>query len=188
MSPQKWQLISTKDVSPSKWFPIEERTYKLPDGRIIDDFTLTTLADVAMILPITKDKKVVLVEQYKPGVDAVMMQFPAGRKEPEHKDLIETACHELEEETGIRAPKSALTYFAKLTGFPTKASEVVYMYLAKEVEFNATQKLDATEDIAVITIDFQTMDKYVLEGIIWDSQTIAAWELAKKYFPEVFYH
>lgn len=186
MSPQKWQLMSAKDVSPSKWFPIEERTYKLPDGRIIDDFTVTTLADVAMIVPITKDKKVVLVEQFKPGADAVMMQFPAGRKEPEHKDLVETACHELEEETGIRVSQSALTYFAKLTGFPTKASEIVHMYLATEVEFNTTQRLDVTEDIAVVTIDFQAMDKFILEGIIWDSQTIAAWELAKKHFPGVF--
>jgi len=185
MSPHKWQLISAKDVSPSKWFPIEERTYKLPDGRVINDFTVTTLADVAMILPITKDKKVVLVEQFKPGVDVVMIQFPAGRKEPEHKDLIETACHELEEETGIQAQQSALTYFAKLTGFPTKASEVVYMYLVKDIEFNTTQKLDATEDIVVITIDFSTMEKYIVDGVIWDSQTIAAWELAKKKFPEI---
>jgi hypothetical protein len=56
----------------------------------------------------------------------------------------------------------------------------------KDVEHNARQKLDLTEDIEVVTIDFQTMDTYIFDGTIWDSQTIAAWELAKKHFPEVF--
>jgi 8-oxo-dGTP pyrophosphatase MutT (NUDIX family) len=186
MSPKKWQLISAKDVSPSKWFPIEERTYRLPTGKIVDDFTVTTLADVAMIVPITKDRKVVLVEQFKPGVGEVILQFPAGRKEATHKDFVETACHELEEETGIRVPQSDFIYFAKLNGFNTKASEVVYVYFVKDVEHNARQKLDLTEDIEVVTIDFQTMDTYIFDGTIWDSQTIAAWELAKKHFPEVF--
>ncbi len=186
MSPQKWQLISTKDVSPSKWFPIEERTYKLPDGRIIDDFTVTTLADVAMIVPITKDRKVILVNQFKPGANDVVLQFPAGRKEPYHKDFVETACHELEEEVGIQVSQSELTYFGRCNGFNTKATEVVYMYLAKDLEFNSQQKLDSTEDIEVVILDFNTMDSYVFENRIWCSQTIAAWELAKKHFPEVF--
>lgn len=29
MSIKKWKLISKKDVSPSKWFPIEQRIYEL---------------------------------------------------------------------------------------------------------------------------------------------------------------
>jgi len=48
MKPIKWKLLSAKDVSPSKWFTIEERTYELPDGRIVDDFTVTTLANVSL--------------------------------------------------------------------------------------------------------------------------------------------
>ena len=71
MSIQKWKLLSAKDVSPSTWFPIEARTYQLPNGKIIEDFTVTTLADVAMIIPMTTEGKLVLVNQYKPGVDAV---------------------------------------------------------------------------------------------------------------------
>jgi len=185
MSPQKWQLLSAKDVSPSKWFPVEERTYKLPDGSIIDDFTVTTLADVAMIVPITKDKKVILVNQFKPGANDVVLQFPAGRKEAKHKDFVETAVHELEEEVGIRVARLDLIYIGRCNGFNTKATEVVYMYLAKDLEFNAHQILDSTEDIEVVKLDFSTMDRFVFENRIWCSQTIAAWELAKKHFPDI---
>lgn len=186
MQPKKWKLVSKKDVSPSKWFPIEERTYQLPNGKIIDDFNVTTLADVSMIIPITKDKKVVLVNQYKPGVDEVIMQFPAGRIEEDHKNLDETAQHELEEETGIQVALNQLTQFAKLSGFSTKATEVVFVYLAQNCEFNSKQNFDSTEDIQVLTVSFEEIDMLIEMGEIWCAQTIAAWELAKKKFPELF--
>jgi len=187
IKPKKWKLISQKDISPSLWFPIEERTYELPNGKIVDDFTVTTLANVAMIVPITKDKKVVLVNQFKPGVDAVMMQFPAGRQEDRHKDMDEVVQHELEEETGIKVEANQLTQFAKLAGFSTKASEIVYAYLATDCEFNSQQNLDQTEEIQIVTISFAEMNKLVETNEIWCSQTIATWELAKKKFPEIFH-
>jgi len=186
MKPKKWKLISITDVSPSKWFPIENRVYQMPNGKIIDDFTVTTLADVAMIVPITKDKKVVLANQYKPGVDEVMMQFPAGRIEEEHADMDETAQHELEEETGIKVQPSQLTKFAELSGFSTKATEMVYVYLATDCEFNSQQHFDSTEEIEVVEFTFDEFDELVLNGTIFCAQTIAAWELAKKKYPNIF--
>lgn len=186
MQIKKWQLVSKKDVSPSKWFPIEERVYKMPSGKIVDDFTVTTLADVAMIVPITKDKKVVLANQYKPGTDAVMMQFPAGRIEKNHKSMDETAQHELEEEVGIKVGLNQLTQFAKLSGFSTKATEIVYCYLAVDCEFNSQQHFDPTEEIEVKILDFEELDQLIANGTIFCAQTIAEWELAKKKFPKIF--
>ncbi len=139
---KKWKLISAKDISPHKWFPLEMRTYKLPDGRIVDDFSVTTLEDVAMIIPLTKKGQVVLVKQFKPGIGDLFIQFPAGRKEPSQTDMQDTAIHELEEETGIRVSKEDLKYFFKFNGFPTKATEVVYLYFVKDCEFNSKQNQD----------------------------------------------
>jgi 8-oxo-dGTP pyrophosphatase MutT (NUDIX family) len=185
MTPSKWTVLSKKDVSPNSWFPIESRNYRLPDGNIIEDFTVSTIADVALIVPITKDKKIVLVKQFKPGVDDVMLQFPAGRMESHHTDMKEVAVHELEEETGIRIDKSQLTQFARFTGFSTKASEVVYCYIATDCTFNSSQHLDVTEDIEVVTVSMQEMDRLVSTNEIWCSQTVASWELVKKKFPDI---
>src|SRR5690242_19769211 len=115
--PQKWKLLKTEDVSPSKWFPIENRTYELPNGKIVDDFTVTTLGDVAMIVPITKDGKVVLARQYKPGVDTLTLEFPAGRIEKHHTNILETAQHELEEEVGIHVEQNQLLFLGEINGF-----------------------------------------------------------------------
>lgn len=179
---QKWRLISAKDVSPSPWFPIEERTYQLPNGQIVDDFTVTTLTDVSLVVPVTTNKKIVLVNQYKPGVDEIMLQFPGGRLEDKHADFAELAQHELEEEVGIRVELDQLTQFGRFSGFSTKASEVVYCYLAKDCEFNSQQQLDPTENIQIITLEPHEVDNLVESNQIWCAQTVAIWELAKKKF------
>src|SRR3989339_265348 len=180
MTPHKWKLLSKKDISPHKWFPIEMRTYSLPNGNILDDFSVTTLADVSMIVPVTKEKKVVLVNQYKPGVDEVVLEFPAGRMEPHHKDFLELAKHELEEEIGIKVKTNQLKHFATLSGFTTKGSERVWFYFAKDLEFNSKQNLDSNEEIEIVLLNFEEMDEYIYNGKIWTSQTIAGWMLAKK--------
>lgn len=186
MTHQKWQLLSKRDVSPHKWLPIEMRRYKLPNGNIVEDFSVTTLADVSMIVPITKDKKVVLVRQFKPGVDEVILEFPAGCVDEHHHEFIDLAQRELEEETGIRVAKDSLAEFAVLGGFVTKGSERVHFFLARECEFNSHQQLDSNENIEVVTLPFDKMDAMILSGEIWTAQTIAGWMVAKLKFPDVF--
>lgn len=172
MTPQKWQLLSTKDISPHKWFPLEMRSYQLPNGKVVDDFTVTTLADVAMIVAVTKDGKLVMVRQFKPGFGDVIIEFPAGRIETAHSNLEETARHELEEETGILVEK--LEYFGTIAGFVTKGTEKVHCYFAKDVEFNSQQKLDDNEDIEVILLSPKELDELIDSNRIQAASIIAA--------------
>lgn len=175
----KWKLISKKDVSPSSWFPIERRTYQLPNGKIIEDFTVSPIPDVAMVVAITKDQKIVLVKQYKPGADEIMYQFPAGRIEKKHVDLQELAQHELEEEAGIKVNKEDLQYLGRFTGFSTKSSEMVNMFLVVDCEFNSSQHLDETEEIEIYTFSFDEIDRMIETNKIICAQTVAGWVLAK---------
>lgn len=186
MSLKKWKLLSVRDVSPSKWFPIESRVYELPNGTIVDDFTVTTLADVAMIIPVTQDQKVVLVRQFKPGIGEILLQFPAGRTEKHHSNMINTAQHELEEEVGIKVEEAQLHFFAKLHAFSTKATEVIHFFLAENCELNSQQKLDDTEEIEIVQLTFAEVDEKIMNGELWDAEAIAGWEIAKKKFPKIF--
>lgn len=183
-SPKKWKLLSSKDVSPHAWFPIEMRTYELPSGKIVSDFSVTTLADVASIVPVTPDEKIVLVRQYKPGFDDVILEFPAGRLEKHHQDVAEAAQHELEEETGIHS--ESLEYFATVAPFVTKGTEKVFCYLAPNAEFNSTQNFDENEDIEVVLLSFTELEEKIASNEIQAAVTIASWELAKKKFAHRF--
>ncbi len=178
--PKKWTLISKKDISPHAWFPLEMRTYKLPNGTVVDDFSVATMPDVAMIVPITKEGNIVLVRQFKPGFGDVVIEFPAGRIEKHHKDIKETAIHELEEETGIHVDH--VEYFGILAGFVTKATEKVHCFIARDVEFNSKQHLDKNEDIEVFVLSPQEFENMIDRNEIVAAITIAAWRLAKSKF------
>jgi ADP-ribose pyrophosphatase len=182
---KKWELLNTEDVSPSKYFPLEKRTYRRPDGVVIDDFYVTTLADSVHVIPITKDKKVVMIRMYKQGTDEFMIQFPAGRFEGKHMDLEDAAVKELEEEAGIKITKDQLIKMNDHGLMTTKATEVVRLFLVTGVEINSNQILDENEEIEVLVLTPEEVDQMILNGEIWCSPTIANWYLLKTQHPEV---
>ncbi|MBU0578927.1 NUDIX hydrolase [Patescibacteria group bacterium] len=152
----------------------------LTNGKQIDDFYVTTLADSVHVIAITKEKQVVLIRMYKQGADDIMIQFPAGRREDRHKDLLDVAVSELEEETGIEVGRSDLNYLGKLAIMSTKATELAHYYLVTDVEINSQQSLDENEEIEVLFLELDEIEKYIAQGKIWDALCIAGWDLAKK--------
>lgn len=182
---KKWQVNKVQDVSPSPWFPIEQHEVQLSDGRIVSDYFITTLADVAMVLPFTKEGKVVIVRQYKHGQREFMYELPAGFIQA-GKSVEKSALAELEEETGIRTEISNLSPLGKISHIPTKSTQVVYGYLAQNLEFNSVQQLDELEEIEVLILEPMKVIDEVLTGGIWASDS--AFFILKAYhlFPELF--
>jgi ADP-ribose pyrophosphatase len=177
---KKWQLLEKQDVSPSKFFPLEKRKYELPDGRVVDNFFVTTLRDSVHVIPITEDGKIILIRMYKQGVDQVVTQFPAGRMELSDHDPLATALRELEEEAGIKAKSENLIFIKKMAIMTTKSSEYVHFFVAKDVLFNSNQNLDDNEEIEVITATPQEVDHMIANNEIIEGVTIASWFLVKE--------
>ncbi|MDH5533643.1 MAG: NUDIX hydrolase [Candidatus Pacebacteria bacterium] len=178
-----WKLISKKDVSVGKWFPLEERTYELPDEKIVDDFTVTTLADVSLIIPFMKDGTIGMCYQYKPGAEELTYEFPGGRRENNHKNFIDTAHHELKEEMGIDAQD--FHFIGETITFPTKASERVNNYYIIDGEVNSEQNFDDNEDIEVVFFTPDEIDQMIIDGRINTSPSMAAWLQLKLKYPEL---
>jgi 8-oxo-dGTP pyrophosphatase MutT (NUDIX family) len=177
---KNWTLISKQDVSPSKWFTIEKRKYKLPNGKIIDDFFVNTLPDAARIIPITKDKKIIMIRQFKAGANKIILEFPAGRFEiGKHKDILDCARQELEEETGIKVASSKLILLGKYSIASTKTTEVDYSFVVFDAIFNTKQKLDITEDIEIVALNISEIDDYISKDIIADSCVLSDLYLLK---------
>lgn len=167
-----WRLLSKKDASVGKWFPIEERTYELPDGKVVDDFTVTTLPDVSLIIPFMKDGTIAMCHQFKPGAGELTYEFPGGRMEDNHDNFKDTAYHELLEETGIKATE--FHFVGETVTFPTKASERVNTYYILDGEVNAEQQLDENENIEVVYFTPQQIDQMIIDGKINTAPSMSA--------------
>ncbi len=180
---KKWELLKEVDISPSPWFPLYKHTVKLPNGKIIDDYYLSKLGDVSMVIAITKNREVVFVKQYKHGAGEAIIELPAGRIRKSNTPQKE-AVLELEEETGYRAKN--IKYIGYVFVEPSKDTLKTHAFLVKDLEIKHSQKLEETEDIEVILIPINEIDKRIKSGEIAASDTIAVIRLTQLKYPDLF--
>ena len=182
---EKWKTLAVEDVSPSKWFPVERHVVELPDGTVVDDYFISPLGDVVMVLPVTRDNKFVLVRQYKHAIGEIVIELPAGFQQA-GKSLAETVVSELEEECGIKTAVSSLIFLGKIANNPTKTTHVTHCYLVRDAEFNSVQNLEPTEEIELLTVTPQQALTMIADGDIWAGDSIAAIMKTFLRFPEIF--
>jgi 8-oxo-dGTP pyrophosphatase MutT (NUDIX family) len=171
---KKWEIISEEDISPDKWFPLFKHKVRLPNGNIIDDYFISKLGDVAMIIPVTPEQELIFVKQYKHGIREITLEFPAGIVE-EGQTPLQAAYSELEQETGIVATN--MTLIGELKTLPSKNFANLYGFLAIDVTITKPQNLDVSEEIQVIKLTKEQVDEKILNGEINCSDTIALYAL-----------
>jgi ADP-ribose pyrophosphatase len=74
------------------------RTFELPNADV-EDFEVVDLLDSAAVLALTPSNDVVLVEEFRPGPEAVLLELPGGVVESGQAPM-DAARAELLEETG----------------------------------------------------------------------------------------
>jgi ADP-ribose pyrophosphatase len=105
---QKWQEISRELVFQKYSRKVEKVMFTLPDGKEAD-FYLKKEGPAASALAITKDNKILLVKQYRPGPNEVLRELPGGYIDLNEKPEIAME-RELLEETGYKGTATFVTH------------------------------------------------------------------------------
>ncbi len=182
---EKWKILKETDVSPSKWFPVLQHTVKLPNGTIIDDYFISPMGNVVMVLPITSKNEIVLIKQYKHALGEILIELPAGFQQ-KGKTLEESALAELEEEVGIKTTADNLIFLGKTANNPTKTTHVTFGYLAKNLEFNSKQNTEITENIEILKVSPNEALEMIKRGEIWVADSVVNITRAFFQFPDIF--
>ena len=100
---RQWKTIKKSTILDfNKFLRVEQHTIELPDGKIIDDWPWIVSPDYVLVLPVTKQKKILLFRQIKYAIDGVSLAPIGGYLEPGEDALI-AAKRELREEMGCEA-------------------------------------------------------------------------------------
>lgn len=118
---------------------------------------------VAVLFPLTDERKVVLVEQYRNAVKCKMIELPAGlvSDEREGESFIDAARRELIEETGYEAKEISL-----MIELPTSAgmtSERVNLYFAHGLKKVSQGGGDEHEQIIVHEVPLNLLATWLFE-------------------------
>lgn len=139
------------------WRSIIQRQFELPNGDhstfdVVDNNAYVTIAAV------TKSEQFILVQQFRPGPEQVLLSFPEGYIDPNEQPE-EAGRRELLEETGYRAEQVQFIK-QKLSAYSTERQ---FMLLATGCELVAKQNLDANEFIEVVLMDRHVLRTFLKE-------------------------
>ena len=121
-----------------------------------------------MIVPITDDGRLVVERQHRYPLDRVLLEFPAGKLDPDETTL-RCAQRELLEETGYRAHEWA--FAGRMHNAPAYSTEFIEVWFARGL-VAGEQQLDEGEFVEVLTMDEGDVFALAARGELTDAKTM----------------
>ena len=168
----KWKRLNSEYLVKSKWLKIRRDEVQLPNGTILDDYFIIEKNNVALIVAMDKNKRVILKKEYRYAIDKELIEIPGGTYDNESDDPLDVARRELLEETGYESDD--WDFLGMLYDYPTKDTNTISLYMAKNIYKVAEQKLDISEDITYEFVPIKEAIRMCIDNEIQVSGSIAA--------------
>lgn len=180
---KKWKTLSSEYFYKTPFGNLRKDKCQLPNGMVINDYYVNEYSDWENAIVITKENKVVLVEQYRYAGEGFFLEIPAGKIE-ENESYEEGILRELREETGFTSRTKPIKLGEFMVNPATQTNKVI-TYLIVDAFKVYEQDLDDTEEIDVHLYDFDDMGKALKEGQIKTQLfTAYAYYMAKEFLAE----
>ncbi|WP_277542067.1 NUDIX hydrolase [Haloarcula laminariae] len=163
-----WETLTTDIAYSCPGFDIVHEDVELPDGTETD-FDFLREGDSVVVLPLTPDGDVVVIEEWRQAVKRANRALPAGSMEADDAAPRDAVDRELREETGYEAERVRHLHTAEpANGY---ADSVFHYFLAEGCEPTAEQELDFDESIRVETAAFDELLESVRSGDLRDGRS-----------------
>ncbi len=173
---EPWKTLHSELVFDHQWYRLRRDHVELPSGQVLDDYFVSVRPEVVLTFPLTADNQVVFVRQYKHAAGQILLELPGGVVDEGETSKPAAARRELLEETGYDSEQIEL--LLEVIDNPTKDTNSIAFFLARDVRHVAEQDLDDTENIEVVLVPLAEVEGYILRGDIRVSGSVALCLLA----------
>lgn len=167
-----WDSIERKELGDYTIFRLTQQRSRSPRNGRVHSFYVLETPDWVNVIPITPEGKVVLIRQYRVGVDEVTLEIPGGMVDEEDGTPAESARRELLEETGYAAEE--IMHIGRVSSNPAIMNNYTHTYLALNARRVAETNFDSTEYIEFELADIDEVPGLIATGKITHSLVIAA--------------
>ncbi|HLR26760.1 MAG TPA: NUDIX hydrolase [Fodinibius sp.] len=170
---EPWSVSHENKEYQTPIFNLFRRSMRLQDEAesLSGDFYVLQAPEWINVIPITPENEVVLVEQYRYGIEQPTLEIPGGMVDA-GEEPGESARRELLEETGYRSDR--WKSLGKVSANPAIMDNFAHIYLAEECVYEKETNFDTHERINVHLVPMQTFLEYVADGTIHHSIVVAA--------------
>lgn len=172
--PRPWRVLSSRPALDDPWFRVRRDTVELPDGTVVDDYSVAERNDFSLVAAVTPADELVLVRQWKQGIGEITLELPGGIVDAE--DAHAAATRELREETGYACDD--LRYVGGGPLDPSKETNRVHLFAGTGARRVGEQELDATEQIEVVLAPVSELRERIRAGEISAPTSVAGIYLA----------
>lgn len=155
-----WKVLNTETIAKTPRLDLLKEEVLLPNGNV-KNFYLTKLNDCAVIMPITNDGKIVLLNEYRHACRVNLLSLAGGNIEEGHTPL-ETASKELMEETGYTADSFELVQ--SVYADPPRTGRKWYFYIARNARPVAKQDLTEFEEMEIVLLTPEELISELAQG------------------------
>lgn len=173
MTVKKWKTLESKEIFRSPFHRMRVDKCDMGDGKLMPNYYVIEFTDWVNIIPITVDKKIILVKQYRHANQEISLEFPGGTLHPgQNENPQHAAERELLEETGFKPEK--VLYAGWAYPNPALQNNKFHTYVGLGCAKVAEQNLDPYENIEIVTLSFEETLKLTQTGGIDHSIMISA--------------
>lgn len=130
MEKPQWPVRSREYVVQSKYLRLRRDEVEIP-GAGLSDFYVRESEGFVIVFALTPARHVVMVHQYRYGIDRITLELPAGTIESNEHPLL-CAKRELAEETGYSARR--WEELVTSPSDPVRSPSIMHAYLAFDAE------------------------------------------------------
>ena len=172
---KKGKVLESSYLFNEPWLTVRKDKVELANGVVIPNYYVLEYPNWVNILAITKDKKFLMIRQYRHGTGTTNFELCGGCVDAEDASPLEAAKRELQEETGYG--NGHWRQNLKLSANPSISNNWTYNFVAEDVELISTQHLDGGEDISVHLLSLDKVVKLLKNNeIIQSIHACAIWK------------
>lgn len=169
--PESWKRIASEKVADCRVFQVRADRFERESDGAHGTFYVVENPDWVNIIALTKDRRVVLIEQFRYGTEEIILEIPGGMVD-EGEKAAAAARRELLEETGYSTER--LVFLGRSHPNPAIQNNEIFHYLAVDCEKTAEPHFDEHESVAVRLVPFEEIGELISAGRITHSLVVAA--------------
>jgi len=173
---KKWLQTSKELISTEFLWKHFKIGYNSQTSDIKIKFDVLDCPDWINIIAINEEQKVIMVKQFRSGINDITLEFPAGGVNL-NETSEDAAIRELSEETGSHI--NSIKLIGKSNPNPAFLTNTLWTYLSENVQISKAQNLDDTEEIEIVLVPINKIDEKIKNGEIVHSLTITSWYFFK---------
>lgn len=181
LSVRPWTTIQREKIADCRVFSVHKQISMRTAGDSSEthNFFVFRPHDWVNIIPVTADYQVVMIEQYRHGIEQITLEIPGGMIDAEDVSSATAGERELLEETGFTGDRAI--FLGRNHPNPAIQSNICDTYLALNVSQIEVPQFGGTEEVAIRLVPIKEIPSLIADGHITHALVIVAFHYLQQY-------